>query len=212
MKENYKLFINKLDNELKDDCVMFIMNLFEQGKTIKEVYEEFLIPALAEYECDSKIEEICIWKEHARTSIIRTILESTYPYLIKQKKKSIGKNVLVFCPQLEYHEIGAIIATNYLILEGFNAKYIGANTPSEQIISAVKILQPDFVALSITNYYNVVASKKLTERLKNKYPNVKIIIGGQATNNETALKQLNYDFIIRTYEDIVRFKEGLIWN
>lgn len=63
MKENYKLFINKLDNELKDDCVMFIMNLLEQGKSTKEVYEEFLIPALAKYECDSKIEEICIWKE-----------------------------------------------------------------------------------------------------------------------------------------------------
>jgi methanogenic corrinoid protein MtbC1 len=211
MKENnYLEFIYKLDNELKDECLMFIINLLEKGASIKEVYDDFIIPALAEYECNSTVEEICIWKEHARTSIIRTILESTYPYLIKQKQVKINKTVLVACPQLEYHEIGAIIAANYFILEGFDAKYIGANTPSEQIISAVKILKPDFVALSITNYYNVVATKKLTEKLKEQFPEAKIIIGGQAAKNEATLQQLQYDYLIQSHEEIIKFKEGLV--
>jgi methanogenic corrinoid protein MtbC1 len=211
MKEkNYQEFIDLLDKEDKDRCLTYIIELFEDGASIKDVYENYIIPSLAEYNCDSDIEEICIWKEHARTSIIRTILESTYPYLIKQKKQSIGKNILVACPQLEYHEIGAILAANFFSLEGFDAKYIGANTPNEQIISAVKILKPDYVALSITNYYNVVATKKLTEKLKEEYPEVKIIIGGQAAKNEAAMKQITYDLIIQTHEDILKFKEGLI--
>ena len=210
IENKYKEFINKLDNELKDDCLLLIIELFENGATIKEIYDNYLIPALARYECNSSVEEICIWKEHARTSIIRTILESTYPYLIKQKNKTINKRILIACPQLEYHEIGAIIATNYFILEGFDAKYIGANTPSEQIISALKILKPDYIALSITNYYNMVATKKLTEKIKLEYPNIKIIIGGQAARNETTLSQLNYDYLIQTHEDIQKFKDGIL--
>lgn len=207
--KKYQDFISLLDKEDKDKCLLFINELFENGASVKEVYENYLIPALAEYNCDSANEEICIWKEHTRTSIIRTILESTYIHLIKQKKPSIKKSVLVACPQLEYHEIGAIIAANFFILEGFDAKYIGANTPSEQIISAVNILKPDFLALSITNYYNVVAVKKLTENLKTLNPDLKIILGGQATKNTRTLEQLSYDLIITNHEDIIKFKEGL---
>ena len=94
MKEkNYQEFIDLLDKEDKDRCLTYIIELFEGGASIKDVYENYIIPSLAEYNCDSDIEEICIWKEHARTSIIRTILESTYPYLIKQKKQSARKQI-----------------------------------------------------------------------------------------------------------------------
>ena len=192
------------------ECVIYIMELFNSGFSVKEVYEQYIIPSLAEYECNSDVEEICIWKEHTRTSIIRTILESSYPYLIKQKKEKINKSIIVACPQLEYHEIGAIINTNFFILEGFDAKYIGANTPSEQIISAVKILKPDYLALSITNYYNIVATKKLIETLKEDNKEIKVIIGGQATKNPLTIAQLKYDYILQSYEDIVMFKENLL--
>ena len=211
MKEkNYKEFISLLDQEKKDECVKYIIEIFESGASIKDIYEQFIIPSLARYECDSNIEEICIWKEHARTSIVRTILESSYPYLIRQKKDLVNKSILVACPQQEYHEIGAIIAANYFALEGFDAKYIGANTPSEQILSAIKILNPDYIALSITNYYNLVVTKKLTEMIKKDYPNTKIILGGQATKNEMTLQQLQYDYVVLTHEDILRFKEDIL--
>ncbi|HHX78823.1 MAG TPA: cobalamin B12-binding domain-containing protein [Acholeplasmataceae bacterium] len=208
-QKNYQEFLELLNQEKKDECVIYIMELFEKGALIKDIYENYIIPSLAEYECDSNVEEICIWREHTRTSIIRTILEASYPYLIKQKKEAINKSIIVACPQLEYHEIGAIIITNYFILEGFDAKYIGANTPSEQIISALKILNPDYLALSITNYYNVFATKKLIENIKNDNINVKIIIGGQATKKACTISQLNYDLILQSHEDIIEFKEGL---
>lgn len=208
-QKNYQEFLELLNQEKKDECVTYIMELFEDGASIKDIYENYIIPSLAEYECDSSVEEICIWREHTRTSIIRTILEASYPYLIKQKKEKINISVIVACPPLEYHEIGAIINTNYFLLEGFDAIYIGANTPSEQIISAVKILKPDYLALSITNYYNVVATKKLIEKIKDNKVNVKIIIGGQATKNPYTISQLNYDLILQSHEDIIKFKEGL---
>src|SRR6056297_757753 len=109
MDLNYKHFIDLLDKEEKDKAVLYIHKLLKENISIVDIYQDYLIPALAKYECDSDHEEICIWREHTRTSIIRTILESTYPYLINaQKEKKIDKFVVMACPQEEYHEIGAI--------------------------------------------------------------------------------------------------------
>jgi len=207
MNQNYKHFIDLLDKEEKDKAILYIHKLLEEKTPIVKVYQDFLIPSLANYECDSNKEEICIWREHTRTSIIRTILESTYPYLIKsQKEKQVNKFIVMTCPQEEYHEIGAIISTNYFYLMGYKVKYIGANTPNIEVKSALKIMKPDYLALSISNYYNLIQTKKLLEEIKADNINVKIILGGQAAIKHADKLNLPYDFILNTYEDIKKFR------
>jgi len=53
-------------------------------------------------------------------------------------------------------------------------------------------------------------TKKLTEELYDNFSDLGIIIGGQATKNEGAIKQLKYHHIILSHEDIIKFKEGLV--
>lgn len=206
-KKEYKIFIDLVKKEDKDSALLFVLNLLNKGENIIDIYENLIIPALSDYECLLVAKEICIWQEHTRTSIIRTILEASYAYVIKEKQKSIGKKVIVLCPQEEYHEIGAIIATHYFSIAGLDALYIGANTPSKDILSAIKVLQPDFIAFSVTNYYNLVITKKLTERIRKEYPNVKIILGGQAFTHKDALKQVTYDYHLNTYQEILKFSK-----
>ncbi len=207
MKENlYDTFSQLIDNEDKDNALLFILNLLDQGESIVNVYQNYLIPVLALYECPVDDEEICIWKEHARTSIIRTILEATYPYVIKAKKTPIDLSVMTLCPQEEYHEIGAIIVNHYFSLLGFKAKYIGANTPNDTILSAIKVLNPDYIAISVTNYYNLVATKRLTNEIKRRYPDIKIIVGGQVFKRADALKQIDYDYVMQQFSDISAFR------
>lgn len=205
-KKQYQAFLDLVVAEDKDQALTYILDLLEKGESVRNIYENFLIPSLSDYECLKKEEEICIWKEHTRTSIIRTILEASYAYLIKSKDKPIKKKIITVCPQEEYHEIGAIIANNYLSLVGFDASYIGANTPSDDILSAVKVLQPDYIALSVTNYYNLVITKRLTERIRQEFPNVKIIVGGQAFSHPESLNQITYDYNLNTFEDILAFR------
>jgi len=207
MNQKYKQFIDLLDKEDKDNSVLYIHKLLEEGRSIVEIYQDFLIPSLADYECDSNHEEICIWREHTRTSIIRTILESTYPYLIKaQKEKPIDKYIVMACPQEEYHEIGAIISINYFYLMGYKVKYIGANTPNKEVQSALKIMKPDYLALSISNYYNLIQTKRLLEEIKADGTDVKIILGGQAAIKHAKKLKLPFDYILNTYEDIKNFR------
>jgi hypothetical protein len=80
--KEYKTFLELLEKEQKDQAVLFAVKLLENKTlTIEELYQELLAPSLTTFECQEEDQEVCIWKEHFRTSIIRTILESSYLYI-----------------------------------------------------------------------------------------------------------------------------------
>lgn len=211
LQESFLKFVSFLDQDDKDQALHFALGLLQSKQiTLLDFYYQFLTPALNNFVCTNEDASICIWKEHTRTSIIRTILESTYAFVTKEKASSVGKTVLVVCPPQEYHEIGAIIATHVFSLHGFSATYIGANTPKEDILSAVKALNPDFLALSVTNYYNLFVTKTITEQLRQHHPNVKIIIGGSAFQKSGALEQVPHDYFIETSDDVASLRKEVI--
>lgn len=210
--DDYNKFLTMLEKEDKDSAVLFILNLLDSKKyDLYTIYKDFLERSLIDFGCGLNDKDICIWKEHTRSSIVRTIIESTYNYIIKIKNntKQLNKKIVVFCPQGEFHEIGAIIVSNYFTLAGFDSIYIGANTPNEQVISAIKGLKPDYLAISVTNYYNLVVTQKLTNDIKNVYPKIKIIVGGQAFTYKGALDYIKYDYHIDSMKEILEIAGDL---
>lgn len=206
MNEQYfEKFTQILDTENKEKALEYVLELLNEKRlTLEELYLDLLAPSLTLFSCPVQSKEICIWKEHTRTSIVRTILECTFPYVAQRRKEIVKRTekVMVLCPSEEYHEIGAIIVNNFFLLAGYESQYIGANTPKHDIIMAVKALQPDYVALSVTNYYNIVITKQITEAIKAQYPTVKIIVGGQAFLQQGALEQVTYDHYLKNVQEI----------
>ncbi len=201
----YAPFLTLLDNEDKEGSLRFVIELLTTKQISLEVlYEQILTPALNEFYCKLDDRELCIWKEHTRTSIIRTIVENTYPFAaeIAKKAKPTGKSVVIACPSEEYHEIGALIVSHLFLMSGFKPHFIGANTPKADILSAVKALKPDYLALSVTNYYNIVQTKQITDAVVSLYPNVKIIIGGSAFAGEDAHSAIVHHFHMNRLDDI----------
>ena len=208
MNENYQTFMTYLKNEDKKKAVDFAYQLLvNQHMTLEELYLDLLAPSLSTFECDVEDEEICIWKEHFRTSVIRTIFETSYVFILERLKsiEKIDKKIVVLTPAFEYHEIGAIMNTHFFLLEGFDANYIGANTPKAEILSAIRAYQPDYVALSVTNPYNLVITKQTTDEIRRFFPHVKIILGGQAFVNQHANQTLSYDYLLQSLEDLKAF-------
>lgn len=205
MNQKYEEFIKILNQEDKDKSVSFALGLLQsKSVTLEELYLDFLAPSLTSFVCLEQEKEICIWKEHTRTSIIRTILECTYPYVIERRNgiKKLNKKVVILTPSEELHEIGAIIVNHFFMLAGFDSQYIGANTPKNDILMAIKAYRPDYVAISVTNYYNIVITKQITDGIKNNYPNVLVIVGGQAFLQQGALDQITHDYYMEKASDV----------
>ncbi|MEI6100215.1 MAG: cobalamin B12-binding domain-containing protein [Eubacteriales bacterium] len=197
-----------LESGNKEACVSFGLDGLASGKLdIRSLYEGYLKVGLDRLTCDMKEKDLCIWKEHISTAIVRTIIECAYPYVIRERDKrgstKKGKSV-VLCPEGEYHEVGARMITDYLTILGFDALFLGSSTPKEEVLRAVQVLDLDLIALSVTNYYNLVAAKKMVDVIRSKAgKKVCIIAGGQAfESNAGACTQINADRLVRSFEDL----------
>jgi methanogenic corrinoid protein MtbC1 len=212
----YDEFISYLDAEDKEKSVRFILaHLQDKSIDVVPLYNEILLPAMYADFCPGAEREFCVWKEHVRTSIVRTILECTYPYIIEERNKKRGPEpkgkVVVICPPGELHELGARMVADFFTLIGFSSTFVGANTPQDDIINAVKYINPEYVAVSITNYYNLVATRRLVLEMQEtiKGSHFRLILGGQACReNPAACEKIGADMTLHTFEEIEKLARG----
>lgn len=206
-------FSQILSQENKEEAVKFILDqLRNQTIDVIELYTDVLTPALNNLQCEEE-RTICIWKEHVKTAIVRTIVECSYPYIIaKREEKQPGDRgvAVVLCPPEEYHELGARMVSDFLTVCGCNSIFVGGNTPYQDFYHAVHRIRPNIVAISVSDYYNLVATKHMIEelRLKLDYP-VTIVVGGHAFNGRTEQASVvGADYFAQTFEDIEKIVKG----
>lgn len=207
MEELYKRVLLALQKEDKEQAVSLSINALKEKKvSVIDLYERVLVPALNHVIEEYKKDEELIWREHVRSAIIRTIIESAYPYILEEKKK-VGINkgkVIVMCPEYEDHELGAKMVSDFFKLEGYESTFVGARTPENTIVQAIKVVKPDFVCMSVTNYYNLVSVKKTIESIREKVQDdFTFVVGGRAFDgNPEAYKVAGADVLLKSYEDI----------
>ncbi len=215
MHPMYNEFIKMLDLEDKERCVDFMLSRLSRGEIdIVTLYVEILTPALNNIVCKFEDTDTCVWKEHAKSAIVRTIVECCFPHVLKERDaKHGGKKggkVLVVCPTEEYHEIGARMVTDFFTLCGYEATFIGANTPGMNIVAAVKDARPDFVAMSVSNYYNLVAAERVIAKIREAgHRDLRIIVGGNAfLKNPEEHRRIGADMVLQSFNDIRKLRGG----
>lgn len=211
--ERFKLSFMNYFNELdKDTCVLHTLEALKNNEiTIPELYEEVLRPAL--YSIDTFIDmEDSIWIEHVKTSIIRTVIESAYPFVIELKKqvKPLGIKVVLACPEKEYHEVGLRMVADFFSLNGYEAIFVGTNTPREQVYYAIEKNNPKYAAISVTDYYLLFEAQKMIHRIKELTEGkVTVLVGGNAfRSNLFSVSKIGGDIYLKTYQDIINLRAG----
>lgn len=209
------MIYNKLFEALKDADKEASLNICIKALEKKEIgvvelYENILAPILNNIVDEYKEDEMLIWKEHVRSGIVRTIIENCFPYVIETRRRlnnNIDKSVIVLCPKFEDHEIGARMVTDFFTIAGYNAIFIGGNTPEDTIIEAIEDIRPKYISIGISNYYNLIETKKTIEFIKRESPySMKFLLGGYAFNNNN-YKDIGGDLILKTYGDISKLEE-----
>ncbi len=208
MDQYYKEFIKLLEDENKYECVKYVKELLDEKKiTIPDLYEKIIGPSLKNVGCKLDDKNICVWQEHVRSAIIKTVIENCYTYVVEEAKKNIdiekGK-VVVLCPEGEYHDIGARMIADFFLILGYEAIFVGSDTPRADFLAAIEYIKPKYAVISVTNYYNLVAAKEAIENIKNNTTEeVKIIVGGSAfKSNRGVYVKIGADILINTFKDI----------
>jgi methanogenic corrinoid protein MtbC1 len=213
--EGYSEFVSMMRAGDRSRCLEWAMERLKDGRIdVLTLYRDVLAPTLGEKDC-SESGDACILNEHLRSSIIRTIVENAYPFVIAERMRRygdrIGKRVLVTSPSEEYHDLAPRMAADLFALAGFDVIFLGANTPTGVIAAAVDEYKPDIVSISVSNYYHIPATAKEIRNIRSRFGKAPFIaVGGAAFyDNPNAWKEIGADRVLRSYEDIASLaKEG----
>ncbi len=202
MTNKYEMFMqgfNKLD---KQKSVSIVHNwLINDQITIKQLYEEVLVKALENLTDTETNPQHKIWFEHIQSSIVRTIIEMAHPFVLQNKSQDTRVKAAVICPDNEQHELGARMINDYLVLSGIQSYFVGRDTPRNEFVKMIEELKLDYVAISVTNYYNLSEVLKTISLINEKIQNIKIIVGGRAvSNNPTTLQSFSNVIVLSSSE------------
>ena len=191
---SHKKFLNLLipGNRLK--CSELINNYLKNDVSIKVLYENIIKNALYEVGELWEYNKISVATEHLASAIVEGILNELYFKIISSDK--INKTVIVSCVENEFHQIGIKMISDVFEMNGWNAYFLGANTPINELISFAKTIKPDIFAISLSIYFHLPILEKMRPMIRNEFPKLPILVGGQAFRHGGQDILLKYDNVI----------------
>jgi MerR family transcriptional regulator, light-induced transcriptional regulator len=115
-------------------------------------------------------------QEHLVTNIIRQKLIVAIDSSITHLKTD--RNVLLFLPEGEHHELG-ILFMNYLLRSrGIKTIYLGANIPIKDVAFVVKQLKPDILFTHLTATSPNFNFEKFITNFSSQLSDIQIVISG----------------------------------
>lgn len=187
----YETFYQAFEALDQERCIQLTFDaLNSESISIEDLYEHVLRKSLSSLTDKESDPTHKIWKEHIQSSIVRTIIEMTYPFVLKNRPLNLSKKAAVVCPDGEQHELGARMVSDYLRLLGYETYFVGRDTPRLEFIDMIRTLNLDVVAISVTNYYNLSKALQTVVDVKENFPNVTLVAGGRGLD-------INADVLIK---------------
>lgn len=186
-----------------------IADAVERGDSIVEIYEEVLTKVMHEIGELWHKNIITIDKEHYATSVTQTVMSQYYDQIFSRPRKS--RTLMSCAVGSELHEMGIRMLSDIFEYHGWDTYYLGAAMPQSAILNAIEEYQPDLLALSVTMPPYLKTCEQIVKAVREKYPDLKIAIGGQAFKSTEALwSKWEVDFYSPTASDLLGWAENNI--
>jgi MerR family transcriptional regulator, light-induced transcriptional regulator len=150
--------------------------------SIETLYTQVLSPLLMDTGAAWQQGTTAVWEEHFASATVRTIIESLYADVSERAAAlpRLDKTAVLACPAGETHDLGLRMLVDRMQLHGWDAYFIGADTPVADIIAAAISLKADLVAISAATHYNRMLLRDVVDELQDRLPGIRIGVGGPA--------------------------------
>lgn len=162
----------------RGECSKILHAHLDNQMPVHDLYEEVIRKTLYEVGELWELNLISVATEHLASAIVEAIMNELYLTTV-HKEKGEGK-VVVTCVENEFHQIGIKMVSDIFELNGWNSFFLGANTPTHELISFAEFVKPDLLAISLSIYFNIPVLEKMIWKIDEEIPNLSILVGGQA--------------------------------
>lgn len=176
------IFLNALLTGDHRRCIKLAEEQVRTGADLEEFYLNIVHPCMYEIGILWERGFVSVAQEHLASSIVSRILVHTS--MIETTAPHLPYRALVSAAADEFHEIGAWMVSDILEHDGWQVRYLGANTPTEGLIKMLKNFKPHILALSVTMPFNLHKAKASIQQIKaeTELKDLFIIVGGNAFN------------------------------
>lgn len=174
-------------------CSQICHEYLESGMSVEDLYENVLKKALYEIGRLWEQNKISVTKEHIATAIAEGILNEIYPQIVTNKKN--GRRVLLTTVESELHQVGIKMVADVFEKNNWTSKFLGTGVPLYDLIDYINEFEPDVIAISLSIHFNYPDFLHTIKTIRQNYPKIKIIVGGQAFNHIDQGTFADLDFI-----------------
>lgn len=177
-------------------CDMTVRRLLEEDVALKDIHVHLFQRSMYEVGDLWEKNKISVSTEHLATAITESLLTLLYPRLFAVPR--IGKKAVVSCVVNEFHQLGGKIVADTFEFHGWDGYYLGADTPTRDLVLMVEEKKPDLVGLSLAVYSRVATLLSVLDELGHVFPGLPVLVGGQAfrsSGNAVIEKYRNASYI-----------------
>jgi methanogenic corrinoid protein MtbC1 len=145
---------------------------------IANLYEHVVQPALDRVGHLWSQNAISVAEEHLASAVAESAIAALYPEFPWPTSPS-PHSALVTCVQGNLHRLGPRMIADLLLVDGWDALFLGADTPVEALAELARKRKPVFVALSIAISSTLPAARGSIAALGGIVPKVHVLVGGR---------------------------------
>lgn len=163
----------------------------EQDVSLKAIYLQVLQPSQREIGRLWQSNEISVAQEHYCSAATQLIMAQLYPHVLEFAAEDKSSRIVVTCVEDELHEIGARMVADFFEMSSWDAVYLGANTPSRDVLQMAASTKPDLLAVSATMTIHLRQVAELVNFVRGSQDlqGIPILVGGCAFNQSQELWQ-----------------------
>jgi methanogenic corrinoid protein MtbC1 len=159
-------------------CSIIVQELNKADIPIKDLYLNLFQRSLYRTGELWEHHKVSVSVEHLATAITERLLTLVEPRIFSGQYRE--HSIIVACVADEYHQLGARMVADLFELHGWRGYFLGANTPVQDLITMIDQKKPALIALSLSIYSNVPELIKALDAVRAKYPDLPVLVGGQA--------------------------------
>lgn len=188
-----------------------IIEAKKNGMSVAEIYELILAPAQARLGRMWHRGEITVADEHFGSATTQSVMSLLRPHF--DKAPTNGRKVIATATPGDLHEIGLRMVADLFEVDGWNVIYLGANTPTDDLVEQLQRHHPDLLALSVNTGLTLREAGELIETIRESddIADTKVLIGGPPFSAATELwREVGADGFAKSCSEAVTIGQRLI--
>ncbi|MFP3937369.1 MAG: B12-binding domain-containing protein [Phycisphaerae bacterium] len=164
----------------REQCLSAAQAFVESPRDLPHFYTHVVQPAMYRIGSLWETGEISVAQEHLATSLVSRVMAELYTrYFDPEKDKGLG--LVSACPG-ELHQVGSRMVADLLELDGWIVRFLGSDTPAEDLAGEVHERPSEVVGLSTATAFHLDGLRDTISLIRESagYEQPKIMVGGLA--------------------------------